>query len=58
LEKADQDYLRPRIISAAFSAIMMTGALMFPPTKFGITEASATRSPLIPKRATGRRPPP
>jgi hypothetical protein len=28
VEKADQDYLRPRIISAAFSAIMMTGALI------------------------------
>jgi hypothetical protein len=33
-----------RIMSAAFSAIMMTGALMFAPTSDGITEASTTRS--------------
>ena len=39
---------RPRIISAAFSAIMMTGALMLPPTRSGITEASTTRRPSTP----------
>jgi hypothetical protein len=40
---------RPRIRSATFSAIMMTGALMLPPTKSGVTEASTTRKPSIPK---------
>jgi hypothetical protein len=34
---------RPRTRSAAFSAIMITGALMLPPTKSGITGASTTR---------------
>ena len=40
---------QPRITSAAFSAIMITGALMLTPTRSGITEASTTRSPSIPK---------
>ena len=35
----------PRIMSAALSAIIMTGALMLPPTRSGITEASTTRKP-------------
>ena len=37
-----------RIISAAFSAIMMTAALVLPETMVGMTEASATRSPAMP----------
>ena len=39
-------------MSAAFSAIIMTGALMLPPTRSGITGASTTRSRSTPK--TGR----
>ena len=35
----------PLMRSAAFSAIMMTGALMFPDTVFGIMDASATYNP-------------
>ena len=34
-----------RIMSAAFSAIMMTGELVLPLVIVGITEASTTRSP-------------
>ena len=37
-----------RIIAAAFSPIMMVGALVLPPTATGMIEASATRSPSIP----------
>ena len=35
--------------SAAFSAIMMVGALVFPPMIFGITEASITRRASTPR---------
>ena len=38
----------PRIMSAAFSAIMITAALMLPPTRSGNTEASITRRPCVP----------
>src|ERR1700722_1159081 len=36
-------------MSAAFSAIAMTAALVLPRTSEGITEASATRNPSAPK---------
>src|SRR5260221_4827161 len=39
----------PRIRSAAFSAIMMTAALVLPPGTVGITEASTTRKPAMPR---------
>ena len=39
----------PRIRSAAFSAIMIATALILPPTKSGITEASTTRSRSVPR---------
>src|ERR1017187_1670239 len=37
------------IMSAAFSPIMMVGALVLPPIKVGITEASTMRRPSIPQ---------
>jgi hypothetical protein len=37
------------IKSAAFSAIMMVGALVLPPTSVGMTEASTIRSPCSPR---------
>jgi len=42
-------WLRPTIISAAFSAIMMTAALVFEETIRGITELSQTRRPCRPR---------
>ena len=36
------------IMSAAFSPIMMVGALVLPPIRVGITEASTTRRPSSP----------
>ena len=40
--------------SAAFSAIMTTGALMVPPMRSGNTDASTTRSPCVPRtRSSG-----
>src|SRR5262245_15459856 len=39
---------RRRMRSAAFSAIMMTGALMLPPGRSGMTDASTTRRLAIP----------
>ena len=38
----------PRIKSAAFSAIIIVGAFVFPDVTCLITEASTTRSPRIP----------
>src|SRR5258708_37344860 len=38
-----------RIMSEAFSAIMMVGALVLPDIRSGITEASTTRRPSMPR---------
>lgn len=38
-----------RIMSAAFSAIMMVAALVLPLTMVGMIEASATRNPPMPR---------
>src|SRR5690606_23365401 len=40
---------RPRSRSAVRSAIMVTGALVLPPGSSGITEASTTRRPSMPR---------
>ena len=38
-----------RIMSEAFSAIMMIGALVLPDTRSGMIEASTTRRPSMPR---------
>ena len=43
--------MRPRMWSAAFSATMMVGALVFDDGTRGITDASAMRSPARPMSA-------
>src|SRR6185437_11678314 len=40
---------RPRMMSAIFSAIMITVALILAPTRSGMTAASTTRKPSIPR---------
>ena len=40
---------RPAMSAAAFSAIMIVGALVLPPIRVGITDASTTRRPSIPR---------
>ena len=37
------------MMSAAFSPIMIDGAFVFPPTMFGMIDASAMRSPSRPR---------
>ena len=44
-----QDGASMNDVAYAFSAIMMTGALMLPPTRSGITDASTTRSRSTPR---------
>jgi hypothetical protein len=44
----DQARISALIMSAAFSPIMMVGALVLPPIRVGITEASTTRRPSSP----------
>jgi hypothetical protein len=45
-----------RIISDAFSAIMITGALVLPEVIVGMLEASTARRPSLPTSASARRP--
>jgi hypothetical protein len=44
---------RPRIMSAAFSPIMIAGAFVLPATIVGMRDASTTRKPSRRSRATG-----
>lgn len=44
----NQDFVRARIMSAAFSAIIVTGACVLPEGIVGMTDASAMLSPAIP----------
>src|SRR5207249_1709520 len=46
--RGNQFHTPPRMRSEAFSAIIMVGALVFPPTIRGMTDASTTRNPRIP----------
>ena len=42
-------FVLPSMISAAFSAIAMVAALVLPRTMEGMTDASATRNPSVPR---------
>lgn len=44
----DQITASSKIMSDAFSAIAVVGALVLPPTSVGMIEASTTRSPCMP----------
>ena len=46
--RAGESGLFPAIISAAFSAIIIVGALVLPDEMVGIIDASTTRRPSIP----------